>query len=337
MVPVSLRGVHVSYDGVTPVLAGIDLSIAAGELFFLLGGSGCGKTTLLRTVAGFQAPQSGQVLFGEAEVTRLAPEQRDLGMVFQNYALWPHLTVAENIAFPLEVRRVARAERPKRVEEALELVELKGLGHRRIGELSGGQQQRVALARAIVARPKVLLLDEPLSNLDPQLRGSMRTQIRTVCKAAGVTAIYVTHDRAEALSIADRIALVAGGKLAQVGTPRELYERPRNALVASFLGEANLLARGVTEHLASGGTNDRGLALGGRYCVRPERIRFTTGNRGLPGTITAGSYEGNRALWTVQAGTVEVLVTETAPPERKPGDAVLMVADAGVCTPIDGA
>ncbi len=332
MVPVSLRGICKSYDGRTPVLAGIDLGVAVGELFFLLGGSGCGKTTLLRTIAGFLKPDAGRVVFGERDVTALATEQRDIGMVFQNYALWPHLDVAQNVAFGLEVRGIAAGERTARVAEALALVELSGLGERRIGELSGGQQQRVALARAIVVRPQVLLLDEPLSNLDPRLRGAMRSAIRRVCKAAGVTAIYVTHDRAEALSTADRIGLMVAGRLEQVGTPRDLYERPRTQAVATFLGEANLIARGTAELLTRGG-----LPIGGRFCVRPERIRLEADGSGSPGTISSGSYEGDRAVWQVDLGHCQLTVAESAPPERKPGDAVQVLVRGEDCVPVDGA
>ena len=317
MTPVSISGVHKSYDGKTPVLDGIQLEVAAGELFFLLGGSGCGKTTLLRTVAGFLAPDAGTIRFGDQDVSRLPPERRDIGMVFQNYALWPHLSVAENVAFGLEVRGTPAAERVKRVDEALALVELNGYGARRIGELSGGQQQRVALARAIVVRPKVLLLDEPLSNLDARLRGEMRRTIRRVCKEAGVTALYVTHDQGEALSTADRIALIAAGKVEQVGTPRELYERPRTAVVARFLGEANILTREQAAPFAP---------VASTVCLRPERIRFAA--TGVPATIVDGSYQGDRAVWTLDAGGLRLTAVETAPPVRAAGDAVHLSVDA---------
>lgn len=326
MIPVSIDAIHKSYDGHTPVLDGISLEIAAGELFFLLGGSGCGKTTLLRLVAGFISPDRGGIRFGGKDVTRIPTERRDIGMVFQNYALWPHLSVAENVAFGLDVRQVPGVERGKRLDEALELVELAGYGARRIGELSGGQQQRVALARALVVRPKVLLLDEPLSNLDARLRTSMRQEIRRVCKAAGVTALYVTHDQAEALSTADRIALMVAGQVAQIGTPRELYERPRNEAVARFLGEANILTARIAAHLLAG----NGQAPLGKSCVRPERIRFA--DTGIAARIRSGSYQGDRAVWSVAltGETADQLLTvvESAPPLRQPGDAVHLVVDA---------
>ncbi len=228
----------------------VDLRIEPGELFFLLGPSGCGKTTLLRHVAGFYLPDEGRILFGEQDVTRLPPHRRDTGMMFQSYALWPHLTVAQNVAFGLEERKRPRAEINERVAAALASVRMENYGDRKINQLSGGQQQRVALARALVIRPRCLLLDEPLSNLDAKLRGEMRQEIRRVCKEFGLTAIYVTHDQKEALSIADRLAVLDTGRLAQVGTPREVYRRPRSKYVADFIGEANFFdaeIRGAAE------------------------------------------------------------------------------------------
>ncbi len=328
MTPVSLTNLHKTYDGSTPVLDGISLEIAAGELFFLLGGSGCGKTTLLRLVAGFLAPDAGGISFGGVDITKQPTERRDIGMVFQNYALWPHLSVAENVSFGLEVRRVPSSERAKRLEEALALVELNGYGDRRIGELSGGQQQRVALARAIVVRPKVLLLDEPLSNLDARLRATMRQEIRRVCKAAGVTAIYVTHDQAEALSTADRIALMVAGRIEQVGTPRELYDRPRTEAVARFLGDANVLSVSDAARLTPGVGE---LSLG-RSCLRPERIRLTAS--GVAARIVSGSYQGDRAVWTVAVGDLHLTVVESAPPVRNPGEAVFLTIDPADLVPL---
>ncbi len=225
----------------TPVLEHINLQIKPGEMFFLLGPSGCGKTTLLRHIAGFYTPDEGSVWFGGQDVTRVPPHQRGTAMMFQSYALWPHLTVAENVAFGLEERRLPRREIESRVAEALSVVHLSGLGERRIQQLSGGQQQRVALARALVVRPQCLLLDEPLSNLDAQLRLEMRSEIRRVCKDFDLTAVYVTHDQEEALSMADRLAVMAAGRLAQVGTPEEVYRHPISRMVAGFIGETNLL------------------------------------------------------------------------------------------------
>ncbi len=224
------------------VLDGIDLQIAAGELFFLLGPSGCGKTTLLRAIAGLNEPEAGRILAGERDVTRVPPHRRDMGMVFQSYALWPHMTLRENVAFGLEMRAVKRAEIRRRALRALELVKLADRADSKPNELSGGQQQRVALARALVIEPQCLLLDEPLSNLDAKLRLEMRAEIRRICKEAGLTAIYVTHDQKEALSIADRLAILDQGRLLQIGTPQDVYARPVNRFVAQFIGETTFVA-----------------------------------------------------------------------------------------------
>ncbi|MBS0633532.1 MAG: ABC transporter ATP-binding protein [Verrucomicrobia bacterium] len=227
--------------GTTTALKQLDLEIKPGELFFLLGPSGCGKTTLLRSIAGFYIPEEGRILFGEDDVTRLEPHKRNTGMMFQSYALWPHLSVAENVAFGLEERKVPRAELDRRVSEALASVQMKQYAERKPNQLSGGQQQRVALARALVIRPRCLLLDEPLSNLDAKLRSEMRTEIRRVCKEFKLTAIYVTHDQKEALAIADRMAIMESGHILQVGAPKEVYRRPVNKVVANFIGETNFI------------------------------------------------------------------------------------------------
>jgi iron(III) transport system ATP-binding protein len=222
-------------------LHGLDLTINPGELFFLLGPSGCGKTTLLRSLAGFYIPEKGQILFGNEDVTRLEPHKRNTGMMFQSYALWPHMTVAENVAFGLEERKVPAAEIKTRVAEALASVRMEKYAERKPNQLSGGQQQRIALARALVIRPRCLLLDEPLSNLDAKLRLEMRTEIRRVCKEFQLTTVYVTHDQKEALSIADRMAILESGHILQVGTPREVYKRPTRKVVAHFIGETDFL------------------------------------------------------------------------------------------------
>lgn len=240
MVSIHIRGLLKRFGDLV-ALDHIDLDIAAGELFFLLGPSGCGKTTLLRTIAGFNLPDEGTIHFDGDDVTNLPPHKRETGMMFQSYALWPHLNVFRNVAFGLEERRVGKSEIKSRVEEALAMVKMEGLGSRKINQLSGGQQQRVALARALVIRPRCLLLDEPLSNLDSKLRIEMRSEIRRICKEFGLTAIYVTHDQKEALSMADRMAILDAGRLAQIGTPEELYRRPNSAFIAGFVGETNLI------------------------------------------------------------------------------------------------
>jgi iron(III) transport system ATP-binding protein len=227
--------------GAVTALQQLDLTIAPGELFFLLGPSGCGKTTLLRSLAGFYLPEEGRVRFGDEDVTRLAPHKRNTGMMFQSYALWPHLSVAENVAFGLHERKVPTDEITRRVGEALESVRMGPYAERKPNQLSGGQQQRVALARALVIRPRCLLLDEPLSNLDAKLRLEMRAEIRRVCKEFKLTTVYVTHDQKEALSISDRMAIMDAGRIRQVGSPRDVYRRPGCKLVANFIGETNFI------------------------------------------------------------------------------------------------
>ncbi|KAA0217204.1 MAG: ABC transporter ATP-binding protein [Leptolyngbya sp. PLA3] len=237
----SLSKTYRTREGITRAVDRVSLSIEPGELFFLLGPSGCGKTTLLRMIAGFIDPTEGRLLFDSLDVTHMPANRRDTGMVFQSYALWPHMTVAQNVGFGLDVRKVPGAEKAGRVAGALEAVQMGHLADRKPTQLSGGQQQRVALARALVVRPRVLLLDEPLSNLDAKLRIELRAEIRRICKDAGMTTVYVTHDQKEALSMADRIAIMRDGQIKQIGTPEELYRRPTTAFVASFLGETNLL------------------------------------------------------------------------------------------------
>lgn len=240
MTSVQVRSLTVRY-GETTVLSGVDVDIAEGEFFFLLGPSGCGKTTLLRSIAGFIEPADGEIRFDDRSVVGVPPARRDCGMVFQNYALWPHLTVWQNVAFGLDVRKVGKQEKERRVREALHLVQMDAFTERTPNRLSGGQQQRVALARALVVEPAVLLLDEPLSNLDAALRVELRGEIRDIQRRTGRTAVYVTHDRAEALALADRIAVLQGGRIEQLGTPEDLYQRPVSPFVAGFVGEINHL------------------------------------------------------------------------------------------------
>jgi len=239
--PVRIQNLQKTYPGGVRALDNVSLEIAAGELFFLLGPSGCGKTTLLRAIAGFVTPDAGTIHIGSREISRLPAHQRDTGMVFQSYALWPHLTIRQNVAFGLEMRSRRKNVIAQAALEALERVQMQDKADAKPNELSGGQQQRVALARALVIEPQCLLLDEPLSNLDAKLRLDMRQEIRRICKTAGITAIYVTHDQKEALSIADRMAILAQGRVQQVGTPRDVYRQPATPFVAGFIGETNFL------------------------------------------------------------------------------------------------
>jgi putative spermidine/putrescine transport system ATP-binding protein len=238
--PITIRQLTKHY-GLVRALDEVDLDIDSGEFLTLLGPSGSGKTTLLMVLAGFIRPDHGSLKFGDTEVIRLAPHKRDVGMVFQSYALFPHMTVAANVAFPLRLRRVPKPEAARRVESALEMVRLGGYGARRIDALSGGQRQRVALARAIVFEPRILLMDEPLSALDKQLREHMQIELRRLHEALGITTVYVTHDQREALTMSDRVAVIDGGRIVQLDTPRRIYERPTNRFVAEFIGESTFL------------------------------------------------------------------------------------------------
>lgn len=267
----------------------VSLTIEAGELFFLLGPSGCGKTTLLRMIAGFIEPTSGNIVFvgpnGERNVTYLPAEKRDTGMVFQSYALWPHMTVEENVGFGLQVRGTPTHERARLVREALNVVKMAEYASRKPTQLSGGQQQRVALARAIVVKPSVLLLDEPLSNLDARLRVELRSEVRRVCKTSGITTVYVTHDQSEALSMADRIAIMKAGKIRQIGTPRELYSSPKSKFEAQFLGEVNF-CDGVVSRATLDDVEVR--TLGSVVRARPVEGKFNEGDRCVVATRPEG-------------------------------------------------
>ncbi|HSK67702.1 MAG TPA: ATP-binding cassette domain-containing protein, partial [Candidatus Limnocylindria bacterium] len=236
----SLRGLRKTFD-TQEALSGLDLDVYTGEFLTLLGPSGCGKTTTLRIVAGLETPSAGRVLLDGEDITRLAPERRAVNTVFQNYALFPHMSVAGNVGYGLRMRGEARDTVARRVEEMLALVQLEGFGRRMPGQLSGGQRQRVAIARALVLSPRILLLDEPLGALDLQLRRQMQAELKRMQRMLGITFIYITHDQEEALAMSDRVALMRGGRFVQVDTPRALYEQPRTAFAASFIGETNLL------------------------------------------------------------------------------------------------
>ncbi len=324
--------VRKSYDGRTDAVRDLSLDVAEGELLTLLGPSGSGKTTTLMMLAGFETPDGGDITLAGKSLTRMPPHKRGIGVVFQNFALFPHMTVEENIAFPLEVRGVAKPERATRVTRALEMVRLAGLGGRMPGQLSGGQQQRVAIARALVFDPRLVLLDEPLGALDRALREEMQLELRHLHEQLGVTMLYVTHDQAEALTLSDRIAVFAGGQLRQCGTPEAVYETPSSLFVAGFVGENNLLLGQalrvedeIVEVRLDCGATVEALAAGavpGRACVvaiRPERIALAAmaaedmGDGAIPATLIEAIYQGDHIRLRVNAGTPATPITIKRP------------------------
>ena len=322
---IKIENLSKSYTKGKLVLQPLDLEISSGELFFLLGPSGCGKSTLLRLIAGFLQPDSGKIYFNGKDVTDLPPEKRNAPMVFQNYALWPHLTVFENVAFGLKAQKLPKNEIKERTMEALKVVRMEEFAERKTPLLSGGQQQRVALARALAVAPELILLDEPLSNLDAKLRDEMRDELRTICRDRKLTAVYVTHDRREALSMADRMAVLNGGTISQMGRPDELYRQPANRFTAEFLGDINIIAgevvadgdvktalgifKNVTTHPVGSSVT---------LAVRPEAVVIDPAAEcawqgELP--LTGGSYLGEFASW--QFGDLKV--SEIAPEVRNIG------------------
>ena len=345
MTAVRLQNVS-KHFGDTVALKGVDLDIAAGELFFLLGPSGCGKSTVLRLIAGLTDPTSGHVFFNGRDVTRLPTEKRNAVMCFQSYALWPHMTVRDNIRFGLEVRKYSAAAQKERVAEMLKLVQMGEFADRKPNQLSGGQQQRVALARALAVSPDCLLLDEPLSNLDAKLRLEMRAEIRRICKAAGCTTIYVTHDQKEALSVADRLAILKDGKVVQFGPPGEVYLRPWNSFVADFIGPTNLLRGEIIsrdEKLAQVETG-AGLIMAsveaiksGKVVlsVRPERMRLslqpsnyiTPTTNQMRAKVLESTYLGESSEHVVLAHGARLRVV-SAPPLWEPPSEIVVEFDA---------
>ena len=307
----------------------ISLDIKPGSFVTLLGPSGCGKTTTLRMVAGFESPDKGEIYIGDQAINELTPNKRDTAMVFQSYALLPHYNVFDNIAYGLKIRKVAKDEIAERVMAMLKLVELEGLEGRMTNQLSGGQQQRVALARALVVQPSVLLFDEPLSNLDAKLRVAMRTEIRRIQQTVGITAIYVTHDQSEAMSISDQIIIMNKGKIAQMGTPREIYYQPKNEFVADFIGEVNFLTGSVTSidskaiHVDVGGVDITAESFEkvskGDSCkivLRPESI--TLADQGvLPCTVTLSTFMGSYQYYQVDINGMMIKITEYNPKNHK--------------------
>ncbi len=335
-------------DG-TRALEPLTLDISAGETVVLLGPSGCGKTTTLRIIAGLESPDSGgRVLFDADDVTPQPIEERGVGMVFQSYALFPNMSVAENVGYGLRVRKASREERDARVAEMLALVDLTAFGGRRVDQLSGGQKQRVALARALAIRPRVLLLDEPLTALDAKLREQLRVEIDRLLRQLRITAVYVTHDQAEAMAIADRIAIMDKGRLRQVGTPRDIYERPADSFVAGFMGTTNLVQGKVAAREGAGAlvraasglevrvANAEGAAQGDAVWVsiRPEALEISTAAPGVnawPATIRLATYIGESIIYRAEMGgeTVEL----HAPPSEnyETGAGVTLAADPQRC------
>lgn len=329
-VGVEIAHVDLAY-GNNPVLKNVSLSIEPGEFFAFLGPSGCGKTTLLRLIAGFNQADRGTVTVGGRDITALPPWQRDVGMVFQSYALWPHMSVARNVAFGLEERRVAKAEIGRRVAAALEMVGLSDYAARMPSQLSGGQQQRVALARTIVIEPKILLLDEPLSNLDAKMRVEVRRELRELQQRLGVTTIFVTHDQEEANAICDRMAVMKDGVIQQVGSPRALYEKPVNLFVANFLGSTNRLPGDV--EMAAGGrvfrlkSGDRlaipegaDIPAGAQLVIRPQAIAIasTDAKAAGAGIVRDVEFLGATLRYRIGLASEEILVDTPF----RPGDIV---------------
>ena len=307
-VPITARGLRKAY-GAVRALDDVDLDVRAGEFLTLLGPSGSGKTTLLMVLAGFIRPDQGSLMFGDEQVIRLAPHKRDIGMVFQNYALFPHMDVAANIAYPLGLRGVTGAEQARRVEAALDTVQLAGYGRRRVHELSGGQKQRVALARAIVFEPRIVLMDEPLSALDKQLRERMQIELRRLHERLGTTTVYVTHDQREALTMSDRIAVINQGRIVQLDAPQALYERPAKRFVAEFIGESSLLEVQMGAHGAQCAGQPLQLPLPSTgqgqawLMLRPERLRVlaadaacAAGEQALSAVVSGVVYQGESVL-----------------------------------------
>src|SRR5215813_5852607 len=320
-------GVQKTYDGVNRVVEHLDLDIERGEFLTLLGPSGSGKTTTLMMLAGFEAPTAGEILLEGRSIGKLPPHRREIGMVFQHYALFPHMTVAENVGFPLSVRRLPKAEIDERVARALAMVQLGALADRRPAQLSGGQQQRVAVARALVYEPKLVLMDEPLGALDKQLRGELQLEIRRLHRQLGVTMVYVTHDQGEALTMSDRIAVFHQGRIQQIDTPEAIYEHPANAFVARFIGEKNRVT-GTVEHIDGARCAvrvDGGAMLAGIFggplapgepalvSVRPEQIVLGDGpaDCSLDGTLAEAIYLGDHLRLRIAVGGMGDIVVKS--------------------------
>lgn len=344
---VTLENIDLKY-GDTYAVKGVDAEIEDGQSLVLLGKSGCGKTTTMRCIAGLETPARGRITIGDQVVfdseknINVPSHKRNVGMVFQSYAVWPHRTIFENVAFPLQMKKVSKKESATRVDEALAMVGLDGFQNRGASLLSGGQMQRVALARSLVMRPSVLLLDEPLSNLDARLRDHLRIELRALQQELHLTCVYVTHDQGEALALADRIALMQNGKLAQVGSPREIYESPASASIADFLGVSNIFpvqtngkpgVYGMTDHRLELSTAPVPVPVAGdgiKACIRPEDVivsvqRTPNSSNNWPGTVKVASYQGAEVRYLVELDggpSIEALVSRRDCPAVATGDQV---------------
>lgn len=313
-IAIRLEGCRKTFNNGTVALHALDLHIQPGETLAILGPSGCGKTTTLRLIAGLERPDSGRVLFDDQDVTALPIERRDVGMVFQNYALFPNLNVAGNIAYGLKIRGMAKAERTLRCAELLELVGLQDHGQRAVHELSGGQRQRVALARALAPRPKVLLLDEPLAALDAQLRERLRSELDQLLRHLGITAVFVTHDQGEAMALGHRILVMEQGCATQLASPQTIYQQPANAFVAGFVGNLNafpVVALGATGAKVQGGELPwEAVTVPNTLYCRPEHLKVTQGNGHLHGHLVAQFFQGAHSRLMVDIGGVQPLLVD---------------------------
>lgn len=332
---IRIENLHLSF-GDTKVLEGIDMVIEPGEFFAFLGPSGSGKSTLLRAIAGFGPTPRGRILIGDQDVASLPPWKRNVGMVFQSYALWPHMSVRKNVAFGLEERKLPKHEIDPKVDEALDTVGLLHLAERMPAQLSGGQQQRVALARTIAIEPQVLLLDEPLSNLDASLRVQMRRELLALQRKLGLTTIFVTHDQEEANTTSDRMAVLDKGFIQQIGTPQQLYDQPANAFVARFLGTANILKGSLQKNdfVTQGGQRlalTSPVANANRIVLRPQNITLTMSEGETPGKITHREFLGSQIRYLVETADGEIIIDtlhSTGVPPYEEGAAVFLNIDS---------